>query len=59
MDGWNGHYLAQCRFLFYKGVFGKNGERCWTEYLEGTAVARLWVGVLVGCCRGKVVVMFD
>jgi hypothetical protein len=45
--------------LFYKDVFGKSGERCRMEYSEGTAVAWLWFGVLVGYCRGKEVVMFD
>jgi hypothetical protein len=51
MDGWNGRYLAQCRFCFHKGVFGKIGERCRMEYLEGTAVARVRFGVLAGYCR--------
>jgi hypothetical protein len=29
------------------------------EYSEGTAVAHVWVGVLVGYCRGWEVVMYD
>jgi hypothetical protein len=31
--------------------FRENGEGCQTEYSEGTAVARLWFGVLAGYCR--------
>jgi hypothetical protein len=45
--------------LFYKVIFGKMEGGAGSEYLEGTAVARLWFGVLVGYCRGKKVVMFD
>jgi hypothetical protein len=52
MDGWKDHYIAQCNFGFKSG-FRKNGERCRTEYSEGTAVARGWFGVLVGYCRGN------
>jgi hypothetical protein len=52
MDGWNGRYLAQCRFCFQRW-FRKNGERCRTEYTEGTVVARLWFRVLVGYYRGN------
>jgi hypothetical protein len=50
MDGWDDHYLAQCRFCFKNGVFGKmekSIERstrrvlpwhgCGLEYLQGTA----------------------
>jgi hypothetical protein len=60
MDGWNGRYLAQYRVFCFTKVFSKgNGERCLTEYSEGTAVARQRFGVLVGYCRGKEVVMFD
>jgi hypothetical protein len=53
MDGWDDHCLAQCQFWFSKDVFGGNGEGCRMEYLEGTTVARLWFGVLVGYCRGN------
>jgi hypothetical protein len=53
MDGWDDHCLAQCRFWFSKDVFRGNGEECLTEYLEGTAVARVWFGILVGYCRGN------
>jgi hypothetical protein len=28
----------------HQDVFRKSGERCQTEYSEGTAVARLWFG---------------
>jgi hypothetical protein len=59
MDGWNGRYLAQCRFCFQRLISGKMEKGASSEYLEGTAVARLWFGVLVGYCRGKKVVMFD
>jgi hypothetical protein len=51
MDGWNGRYLAQCRFWFHKGVFRKNGERCQTEYSKGTVVERIRFGVLAGYYR--------
>jgi hypothetical protein len=37
----------------FKSGFRKNGKRCRMEYLEGTAVARVWFGVLVGYCRGN------
>jgi hypothetical protein len=50
MDGWNGRYLAQCRFCFQKDVFGKMEKGVgrstrrvlqWhgygSEYLQGTA----------------------
>jgi hypothetical protein len=50
MDGWNGRYLAQCRFYFQKGVFGKVEKGagrstrrippwhgCGSEYSQGTA----------------------
>jgi hypothetical protein len=53
MDGWDNRYLAQCRFLFYKMIFEKNGGRVGTYYSEGTAVARERFGVLVGYCRGS------
>jgi hypothetical protein len=59
MDGWNGRYLAQCRFWFYKDVFGKNRERCRTEYSEGTAVARLRSEYLQGTADGMEMVMCD
>jgi hypothetical protein len=52
MDGWEDHYIAQCSFGFKSGS-RKNGERCRTEYSEGTAVARVWFRVLVGYCRGN------
>jgi hypothetical protein len=52
MDDWDDRYLAQCQFLFSKIVFKKIGERCRTEYLEGTAVARGSYGVPGGYCRG-------
>jgi hypothetical protein len=48
MDGWDDRCLAQCRFWFSKDVFGGNEEGCRTEYLEGTAVAQIRFGVLVG-----------
>jgi hypothetical protein len=54
MDGWNGPYLAQCRFCFTK-VFSEKWRRCvgrstrrvlpWhgdgSEYLQGTAAEQL------------------
>jgi hypothetical protein len=46
-------------FGFTKVFSGKIENSAGSEYLEGTAVARLWFGVLVGYCRGKNVVMFD
>jgi hypothetical protein len=53
MDGWDDRYLAQCQVLVLQEYFRKNGERCWMEYSKGTAVARLWFGVLAGYCRGN------
>jgi hypothetical protein len=49
MDGWKDHYIAQCQFWFYK-VFLEKWRRCQTEYSEGTIVAQVWFGVLVGYC---------
>jgi hypothetical protein len=46
-------------FGFTKVLSGKMEKGAGSEYLEGTAMARLWFGVLVGYCRGKRVVMFD
>jgi hypothetical protein len=40
MDGWNGRYLAQCRFCLQRMFLERKEERCQTEYSEGTAVAR-------------------
>jgi hypothetical protein len=34
--------------LVLKSGFQKNGEKYRMEYSEGTAVARVWFGVLVG-----------
>jgi hypothetical protein len=51
MDGWKDHYIAQCQVLVLQKCFQKNGERCRTEYSEGTAVAWLWFGVLAGYYR--------
>jgi hypothetical protein len=51
MDSWTGCCLTQCQVLVLQKCFWKNGERCRTEYSEGTAVARLWFGVLVGYCQ--------
>jgi hypothetical protein len=51
MDGWKDHYIAQCQVLVLQECFQKNGERCQTEYSEGTAIARLRFGVLAGYCR--------
>jgi hypothetical protein len=51
MDGWDDRYLAQCRFCFKMVFSEKNRERCRTEYSEGTAVARMWFGVLAGYYR--------
>jgi hypothetical protein len=48
-----------CQVLVLQKCFWKNGERCRAEYSEGTAVAWLWFGVLVGYCQGNEVVMFD
>jgi hypothetical protein len=48
MDGWEDHYLAQCRFCFQRWISGKMEKGAGSEYLEGTAVARLWFRVLVG-----------
>jgi hypothetical protein len=33
-------------------MFSEKWSVCRTEYLEGTAVARMWFGVLVGYYRG-------
>jgi hypothetical protein len=50
-------------FGFAKVFLGKiensAGSEYLEEYLEGTAVARLWFEVIVGYYRGKKVVMFD
>jgi hypothetical protein len=35
-------------FDFIKVFLERKGERCLTEYSEGTVVARGWFGVLVG-----------
>jgi hypothetical protein len=51
MDGWDDHYLAQCQVLVLQNFQEEKGERCQTEYLEGTIVARWWFGVLGGYCR--------
>jgi hypothetical protein len=51
MDGCKDHYIAQSQVLVLQMVFEKNGVLCRTEYLEGTAVARVWFGVLGGYCR--------
>jgi hypothetical protein len=59
MDGCEDHYIEQCQVLVLSMVFKKNWSLCRTEYLEGTAVARVWFGVLGGYCRGLEVVMFD
>jgi hypothetical protein len=53
MDRWDDRYLAQCQVLVLQECFRENGERCWTEYSEGTAVVRLWFGVLAGYFRGN------
>jgi hypothetical protein len=58
MDGWDDRCLAQCQFCFQK-CFHKNGGRCRTEYSEGTTVARIWFGVLVGYCQRLETVMCD
>jgi hypothetical protein len=51
--------LNLCQVLVLeKGFLGKM-ELCRTEYLEGTAMARRWIGVLGGYCRCLEVVMFD
>jgi hypothetical protein len=61
MDGWDDHYLAQCQVLFYiKNVFWKERKKG-----AGWSTRRVlpWhegeIGVLVGYCRGKRMVMFD
>jgi hypothetical protein len=46
-------------FGITKVFSGKMENSAASEYLEGTAVAQLWFGVLIGYCRGKKVVMFD
>jgi hypothetical protein len=51
MDGWDDRYLGHCQVLVLQKCFQKNGERFWMEYSEGTAIARLWFGVLAGYCR--------
>jgi hypothetical protein len=54
MDGCEDHYIAQCQVFGFIKVFSeRNGERCQAEYSEGTAVVRLWYGVLAGYCRRK------
>jgi hypothetical protein len=40
-------YLTCVKFWFYK-VLSEKGSLCRTEYLEGTAMAREWFGVLEG-----------
>jgi hypothetical protein len=35
MDGWNGRYLAQCRFCFSKGVFEKKRRKVLDGVLGG------------------------
>jgi hypothetical protein len=45
--------------LFYKGVFEKMEKMCQTEYSKGTAMARLWFGVLAGYFQRNVMVMCD
>jgi hypothetical protein len=51
--------LNLCRVLVLQMVFEKNGVWCQTEYLEGTAMARVWFGVLGGYRRRLGVVMSD
>jgi hypothetical protein len=51
MDGWDDRYLAQCRFCFQK-CFSEKGDKCQTEYSEGTAVARERFGVPGGYYQG-------
>jgi hypothetical protein len=58
MDGCEDHYIAQCQVLFYKW-FSRKIELCRTEYLEGTAVTRVWFRVIGGYYRRLEVVMFD
>jgi hypothetical protein len=43
--------LNLCQVLVLQNIFRKT-ELCRTEYLEGTAVARVWFGVPGGYCRG-------
>jgi hypothetical protein len=40
-------------FGFTKVFSGKMERGASSEYLEGTAVARLWFGVLAGYCQGN------
>jgi hypothetical protein len=46
-------------FGFTKVFSGKKEKGAGLEYSEGTAMARMWFGVLVGYCRRRTVVMFD
>jgi hypothetical protein len=59
MDGCEDHYIAQCQVLAFINGFLEKWSLCRMEYLEGTAVARVWFGVLEGYCRRLEVVMSD
>jgi hypothetical protein len=50
--------LPNVGFGFVKW-FLKNGEGCWTEYSEGTAVARWSLEYLKGTAEEMMMVMFD
>jgi hypothetical protein len=60
MDGCKDHYIAQCQVLVFLNCFQKRKwSFCQTEYLEGTAVAQVWFGVLGEYCQRLEVVMSD
>jgi hypothetical protein len=46
-------------FGFTKVFSGKKENGAGSEYSEGTAVALVWFGVLIGYCQRRMVVMLD
>jgi hypothetical protein len=59
MDGCKDHYISNVKFWFFYKWFLRKRSLCRTEYLEGTAVARVWFRVLGEYCRRLEVVMSD
>jgi hypothetical protein len=59
MDGWNGCYLAQCRFCFQKNVFKKKEkvpDRVLGGYFRGTGIVWSTCRVLPMEWRGSCVI---
>jgi hypothetical protein len=52
MDGWDNRCFAQCRFCFQK-MISEKWRKVPDGVLGGTAMARMWFGVLEGYCRGN------